>query len=131
MTNSISFSSDMTKMYLIDDGRCIPFDLTRPNGVLVGLIKDQVAVVTAAKAIPDNVPGKTVNNITFSTKDSQFTVVYHEMHTTMFVIGALDIDSAIAAGDDEPKTRIKSLNLSQGAVNIKRVGTNIEFTYLS
>lgn len=131
MTNSISFSSDMTKLYLIDNDRCVSFDLTKPNGVLVGLIKDQVAVVTAATSIPDTVPGKTVNNITLSTKDSQYTVVYNDSHTTMFVIGATDIDSAITAGDNEPKTRIKSINLSQGAVNVKRVGTNLVFTYLS
>lgn len=130
MTNSICFSSDMTKIYLIDDNRCIPFDLTKGNGVLVGLIKDQVAVVTAAKAMPDNVPGKKVNRITLPTKDSQYTVIYNDTHTTMFIMGALDISSALTV-HVEPKPKIKSIDLSQGAVNIKVVNSNIEVVYLT
>ncbi len=48
MLNSISLSSDMKTLYLIDNGRAIPFDLTVRQGVLVGLLGDQLVVATAA-----------------------------------------------------------------------------------
>lgn len=128
MTNSICLSSDMRKLYLIDDERAITFDLTSNNGVLVGIIRDQLTAVTAAKPMPDTIQGKTINRLRLPVKNSQFTVIYHPNETTMFIIGATDISGNIQISQ-EPLTKIKSLNLSEGAVNIRRVNNDLEFAF--
>jgi len=45
--NTITFSPDMSLLYFIDNGRVIPFDLNTPNGVLVTILRGQLAVVSA------------------------------------------------------------------------------------
>ena len=41
----------MKTLYLIDNGRAIAYDLTVPQGVIVGLLGDQLVVATAV-ALP-------------------------------------------------------------------------------
>jgi len=48
MLNSIVLSSDMERLYLIDDGRAIEFPLTE-QGVLIGMLNGQLSVATAVK----------------------------------------------------------------------------------
>lgn len=109
MLNSISLSSDMNTLYLIDNGRAIPFDLTVPQGVLVGLLGEQLVVATAiALPTPDDTPDPTVvegvaadepgterrptEKQTFKvTESSQYSLSYNPKKKALGVIGTGDI----------------------------------------
>ena len=53
MTNTITLSSDMLQLYLIDRGRAIEYQLNTNNGVLIGMLMGQVTVVSAKEAPQD------------------------------------------------------------------------------
>lgn len=109
MLNSISLSSDMKTLYLIDNGRAIPFDLTVPEGVLVGLLGDQLVVATGSTIpVPQDEPSPatggaiadaTVDRIqpvgkthTFKAgEDSQYTISYNGKNKALSIIGHDDI----------------------------------------
>ena len=116
MLNSISLSSDMRTLYLIDNGRAISFDLTVPQGVLVGLLGDQLVVATAVSLPkPSDTPidptgtgpsteGEVVGGgrrptptpefekFTFKAgENSQYTLSYNAKNKALSVIGLDDI----------------------------------------
>jgi hypothetical protein len=106
MLNSISLSSDMKTLYLIDNGRAISFDLTVPQGVIVGLLGDQLVVATGSTvAIPQDTPttGGAVIDTSGSTKgggktytfkageDSQYTLSYNGKNKALGIIGVDDV----------------------------------------
>lgn len=109
MLNSISLSSDMKTLYLIDNGRAIPFDLTVPEGVLVGLLGDQLVVATGTTLpVPQEVPLPTVEGAiegvevvrtrpvakkyTFKAgENSQYTVSYNGKNKALGIIGVDDV----------------------------------------
>ncbi|RMF02943.1 MAG: hypothetical protein D6772_02815 [Bacteroidetes bacterium] len=107
MLNSITLSSDMKTLYLIDNGRAIPFDLTAPEGVLVGLLGDQLTAATAAPQPAPTPVGDTEEELpreglvaarsatptkaTFkATEKSQYTVVYNPAAKALGIIGVDD-----------------------------------------
>ncbi len=112
MLNSISLSSDMRTLYLIDNGRAIAYDLTVPQGVLVGLLGDQLVVATAV-GLPDPDddvdPGLTTETgggsaidagsrsmpetqFTFKIGEkSQYSLSYNAQRKALGVIGTTDI----------------------------------------
>ena len=121
MLNSISLSSDMKTLYLIDNGRAIPFDLTVPQGVLVGLLGDQLVVATAVNrpqsgelpVEPDPTAGEEVNvsggrgpepvlaKHTFKAgENSQYTVSYNSKNRALGIIGVDDIVIHLEAPED-------------------------------
>ena len=53
--NSITFSTDLSTLYLIDDGRAIAFPLDS-RGVQLALVNDQIGVVTTAEEVAIPVP---------------------------------------------------------------------------
>lgn len=53
--NSIAFSTDLSTLYLIDDGRAIAFPLDS-RGVQLALVNGQVSVVTTAKEVEVHAP---------------------------------------------------------------------------
>lgn len=109
MLNSISLSSDMKTLYLIDNGRAIPFDLTVPQGVLVGLLGDQLVVATGStipvpqeEPLPgtgDAVADTAVDRLrpvekqyTFKAgENSQFTLSYNGKNKALGIIGVDDV----------------------------------------
>lgn len=117
MLNSISLSSDMKTLYLIDNGRAIPFDLTVPEGVLVGLLGDQLVVATGSTLpVPQEVPLPTVEGAieeaevartrpvgkTYTFKagqNSQFTVSYNGKNKALGIIGVDDVVIHLEAPD--------------------------------
>lgn len=58
--NSIAFSSDLSTLYLIDDGRALAFPLDG-RGVQVALVNEQLSVVSTARVInlPEPFPDPT------------------------------------------------------------------------
>lgn len=125
MLNSLSLSSDMKTLYLIDNGRAIPFDLTVSEGVLVGLLGEQLVVATAvgrpraegevvdppiAGDVADvsggrgpESPKPTVNDSKYSFKagdNSQYTISFNGKNKALGIIGVDDISIAIEAPDD-------------------------------
>lgn len=55
MLNTLTLSSDRTTIYLIDDGKAHEFDLTTPEGVLIGLLGNQLSIVSGVE--PETPPG--------------------------------------------------------------------------
>ncbi|MFK7935534.1 MAG: hypothetical protein AB8G22_18615 [Saprospiraceae bacterium] len=127
MPNSIAFSSDMTKLYLIDCERNICFDLVNTNGVMVSTIKGQIFAVSAAKKRSTKVSSKT-KRLRLSTKNAQYTLMYNEDKVQLFVIGFDDIDSSIS--DDKPADPVgENFEIKDHVVIIRRVGNDLELDY--
>lgn len=127
MLNSISLSSDMKTLYLIDGGRAIAFDLTKPEGVIVGVLGGQLVVASGLgtpedqqtpdlegeltaglRAMPDD--GKTTYKLE---PKSQYTVTYNEDTEVMAVIGVTDI-TVLLEDDHQTPT-----NLDEVAFDLK------------
>ena len=54
MVNTITLSTDMTTLYLIEgNNRVIPYSLHAIGGVYIGLIGGQLTVVSALEPMPD------------------------------------------------------------------------------
>lgn len=131
MLNSISLSSDMKTLYLIDNGRAISFDLTVPQGVLVGLLGDQLVVATGSTLpVPQDAPDLGVagaveggevartrpveKKYTFKAgENSQYTVSYNGKHKAFGVIGIDDIVISIeGSGEGDPVCKEKMFSLT-------------------
>jgi len=110
MLNSISLSSDMKTLYIIDNGRAIAYDLAAPEGVLVGLLGKQLVAATASAPPPpievedlpedDGRRSAKTEKFTFKAgKNSQFTLTYNEGSQTLAIFGVEDIVINIASPD--------------------------------
>lgn len=138
MLNSISLSSDMKTLYLIDNGRAIPFDLTVPEGVLVGLLGDQLVVATGSTLpVPQDVPLPTAEGAvagaevartrpvakkyTFKAgENSQYTVSYNERNKALGVIGTGDIILNLETPEGSESGQVFTSLDNKGIVRIKR-----------
>lgn len=146
MLNSISLSSDMKTLYLIDNGRAIPFDLTVPEGVLVGLLGDQLVVATGTTLpVPQEVPLPTVEGAIEDTEvartrpvektytfkageNSQYTVSYNAKNKALSVIGVGDIVINLEAPEDNTcETEVLSID-NKKIVRIRRVEDELEMS---
>lgn len=126
MTNTITLSSDMNTLYLIDDERAIPFDLTNGKGVVIGILKDQITVATASDTNKATELNKTSEErIEIPVKGNQWTVTYNEPNQLMHVIGAVDID-AFTITRKEPSCKPIPLDLKTKIVSLKRTGDILE-----
>ena len=95
MVNSITLSSDMSTLYLIDNGRSIDFPFNNPRGILIGSLKGQLSVATAIEppTTEETAEGKTIK---LPTEKAQWTMFYHIDTEVLGIIGASDIDIAIS-----------------------------------
>lgn len=128
MLNSISLSSDMKTLYLIDNGRAIPFDLTVPEGVLVGLLGDQLVVATGSTLpAPQEVPLPTTEGAvagaevartrpvekkyTFKAgENSQYTVSYNGKNKALSIIGHDDIVINFQTSDSDCSSQVFAID---------------------
>ncbi|MEZ4986691.1 MAG: hypothetical protein R2795_16915 [Saprospiraceae bacterium] len=104
MVNSITLSSDMKTLFLIDNGRSISYDLTVPEGVMVGLMGDQLVAATAVAppALGTSGSVKTAGNNRYTFKaldNSQYTMSYNESNKAIAIIGVGDIVINLEAPD--------------------------------
>jgi len=138
MLNSISLSSDMNTLYLIDNGRAIPFDLRVPQGVLVGMMGGQLVVATAVAppVLTDapvvGTPRSAAQKYTFKAgPDSQFTLNFNAKHRALGIIGVDDVVIHLEAPDSVPcSTRTLSLD-DQKIVRITRTKDTLEIEEVS
>lgn len=99
MLNSITLSTDMKTLYLLDNGRAIAYDLTVPQGIMIGLLGDQLVVATAIAEEPEDGGGDDQtgdrpedDKITVKTgANSQFTLSYNGEGRALGIIGTDDV----------------------------------------
>lgn len=138
MINSITLSSDMKVLYLIDDNRAIKFPIDTDDGVLIGAIKGQLAVATALKPEEEEQGGgndgaeaeraaapSTEEVIKVETIAKQWTLTYNQRSRIVSFIGATDIDFNIRHDADCEEHRI---DLNEKVVKIKRKGEELILT---
>ena len=153
MVNSITLSSDMKTLYLVDNGRAISFPLSDEKMILVGLLKDQVTVATALSPgdkIDEPQPGPE-NPGEISTggallrgtggggqevkvplgPSSQWTIFYNRKHQVLGLIGAVEIDPGLNTDEPEPvDTSIFLFDLNEVVVGIISIGNALVFSRL-
>lgn len=139
MLNTITFSTDMDILYLIDNGRAIPYSLNTIGGVLVGVIKGQLVVVSALEQMPDKgeddtvfsairersaIPIPNVKAAKIPTERGQWTIAYIRKSQKLCIMGAVDIDSGLVA-KDELSLEGYLFDLKEGFLNIQKIGSTI------
>lgn len=123
MTNTITLSSDMENIILIDDGKACTHNLSHANGLIVGTLRGQIVAGTA-ESLPE--AAEILQTITLSLDTERWTIYYDRPKKTLNVIGATDIDLGLV-GDNEPPTKAMVYRLSIGGnpVHIRRSGNTI------
>jgi hypothetical protein len=136
MINTITLSSDMKTLFLIDNGRAIGFPIDTENGVLIGSFRGQIAVATALTQDEEEGGGTsgdgaerkpTVNQrvIKVGLISKQWTFTYNKRVGMMSIIGATEIDSSFR---NEPNCEEHRVNLIDSVVKVQRKGEEIILT---
>ncbi len=136
MINTITLSSDMKTLFLIDNGRAIGFPIDTENGVLIGSFRGQIAVATALTADEEEGGGTSgdgaerkpaVNQsvIKVGIKSKQWTFTYNKRAGMMSIIGATEIDSSFR---NDPNCEEHRVNLNDSVVKVQRKGEEIILT---
>ena len=128
MTNSITFSSDMDSLILIDDGKACSHNLSHVNGLIVGTLRGQIVAGTS-ESLPE--ASEILKTITVSLENERWTVLYDRPKKTFNVIGATDIDLGLVGENDPPtKALVYRINIGGNPVHIRRVGNTITFSLI-
>lgn len=125
--NSITLSPDLSTLFLIDNGRAIPFDLNHKNGIVIGTLDGQLTVATALPNILTPLPDKEGEDpelpnphkkepifvddsierlaarprlLRLSAVKSQWTLMFIKEKAVISIIGASDIDVSIIGASD-------------------------------
>ncbi|MBK7869661.1 MAG: hypothetical protein IPJ74_02755 [Saprospiraceae bacterium] len=133
MVNTIALSTDMNTIYLIEAGRVIPYSLYSIGGVLIGLIGNQLTVVSAIEPMPDSgtktesaraavIP--VVKSLKVSVDKGQWTILFLPKFNRISIMGATDIDSSIRENTDQ-QLEGYLFDLREGYVNIRRSGNSL------
>lgn len=135
--NTITFSTDLDTLYLIDSGRAIPYSLNTIGGVLVGVIQGQLVVVSALEPFPgktDNaemlafqergVPIPNVKTARISTDRGQWTITYIRTKQKICIMGAVDIEVALQESDNLELVGYL-FDLREGFVNLQKIGSTV------
>jgi len=140
MLNSITLSSDMKTLYLIDNGRAISYSLESGNGVLIGALKDQLVVASALVPTEENPTPDGGGSATSRAADTklrlnttgknQWTLTYNRPNRTLSIIGVGDIDIGLRSPNDSKECDSHTLNLGKSIIHIIRKNDVIEITSL-
>lgn len=136
MINSITLSSDMKTLYLIDNGRAIDFPIDSEVGILIGKIGNQLSVATAVSPIDQNdnsddtkvssrSAGNRVVKIPADAKKSQWTMSFHVDTSQIVIIGTTDIDLSLTTADDVNCGQ-HIVDLAHKYINIRRKADELE-----
>ncbi len=140
MVNSVSFSSDMKTLYLIDNGRAIDFPIDSKRGILVGTLNGQITVVTGLMGQEDASPGsgddpslaiaaRPAEPIKLSTKGNQYTAFYNPENEVMAIIGVTDIDISISQPEDSDCDHYV-FDMKEKTLRVRRIGNALEIEAL-
>lgn len=136
MINSLTLSSDMKTLYLIDNGRCIDFPLDNKKGIVIGTLLGQVTVVSAIEPIADNAT-KSASLTRLPVDGNVWTLAYLPKQQASAVIGATEIDFSLRSGSGgnsggSPKPQVQLFDLSEGKVlRLRRVGDFLELELIA
>ena len=137
MINTITLSSDMKTLFLIDDNRAVSFPIDTDNGVLIGSLKGQIVVATALTTDEEEQGGTTGDTpdgrrpavgqetIKVGVQSKQWTFTYNKRTGIMSIIGATEIDSSFRS---EPNCEEHRVNLNDKIVKVVRKGNDIILT---
>lgn len=147
MVNSITLSTDMATLFLIDNGRAIHFPLTKEKMILLGVMKGQITVATSLP--PDNIveelepASAEVEALSAGvlrrgdgeevkvpvTPVAQWTVFYNRKTQVLGLIGVTEINPGLAPGSPEqPAPQLFLFNLTELVVGITRYEDALVFT---
>ncbi len=112
MTNSISLSSDLNTLFLIEESQVVAFPLVSKQGILIGNIQGQLVAATNKNAIDK----KTVKIETVETDKSQIQFYYSDSLKQAFII-IIDID-ANKGPNDSPNFNYRALTYNLAKENI-------------
>ena len=138
MVNTLTLSSDMETLYLIDNGRSIAFPLNNKDGILIGTLRGQITVATGLKFNEETDTSDEDDSNSSAAKrrkalklpvleNTQWTASYNKPNGVMAFIGATEIDFGIAE-EEEPTVKCHTylFDLKSKVVNIRRLGNAIE-----
>ncbi len=144
MANTITLSTDMTTLYLIEgNGRAIPYSLHAIGGVYVGLLGGQLTVVSALEPMPDPgskpvlaastrsvteataTPIQRVKSVRLSTDNAQWSALFIRKNFGFVLIGATDIDSSLTGESDNLNAEGYLFDLREGFINIRKSGDQL------
>ena len=152
MVNSITLSSDMSTLYLIDDGRAVPFKLREEKMILVGSLKGQITVATSlapdekaeAPAAGAEDPDASSSGILLRSTDeegnlrvvkvaagpeAQWTIAFNSKFQIMALIGVTEINPGLTPDRPEPlKPQIFTFDLNDLVVGFTRIGNALLLT---
>ncbi len=147
MVNNICLSTDMSILYLIDDGRAINFPLDQRNGILIGTLRGQLTATTAfemprplKKEIEEADLGVSPSEggprlvlsasndrkqLRLSTFKTVWTTVFHKERLTLSLIGATEVEIRSSEEEVDYKSEIVSFDLSEFVLNVRRIGDSL------
>ncbi len=144
MINTITLSSDLSELILIDSGKAFTFSLDTLQGVVLGMMRGQLAVVSGVETFPDtdftdtpDVPdaetaqekagGKNRPVRLELGKKKHYAITFFGGGQTLSVVGITDIDSSLkTAAAAEVKCTAHSFSLQDQTVLIRRIGNALE-----
>ncbi len=139
MINTITLSSEMDILFLVDNGRAIDFPLDNKNGVLVGTLRGQITVATAFE-LPKEPSGNDPEGpkkLVLPIPRFQWTFTYNKPSRSFITVGATDVnfgavppnpDNKIGRGEIEVQGHL--FDISDKVLHIRRVGEQLEFLLL-
>jgi hypothetical protein len=146
MTNSITFSPDMTLLYLIDDGRAIPFAIDKRGGVLVTVLRGQLTVVSApfidpqteeaemkpedkaeirSISAPEQLP-PFPQKLSIPVQNNQWTLFFDPGNQVLGIIGVTDIEAGIKQ-ERKPTSSFSLFPLKEHIIDIRRIEGRLNF----
>ena len=122
MTNSISFSSDLQTLFLIEEHQVVAFPLESKHGVVIGIVQGQLVAATQKDLNGyRNVKIETVNM-----DEAQVQFFYSDREKKAFIIIIdIDADKSPTGGTKSYKYRAFTYSLTRENLIIKKSANRI------
>jgi hypothetical protein len=117
MINTITFSSDLQKILLVDDANVFEFDLNTPKGVIIGTLGGQLAATAGTNQLADE--SSESKTFRLPAVAGQWTLLYEAKENRLSVIGADSVNALLGIGN-EPTSLPSGAALIQ---NMRAIGT--------
>lgn len=137
MVNSLTFSTEMDTLFLIDNGRAIAFPLDNNKGILIGTLKGQLTVATDFQAPPTKGEGLSVSSaqplaLSANGKETKldfektvWSAAYHKRNLTLCFVGATEVEIRKGGTEVDYKPEIAFFDLSRHVLSVQRKGNAI------
>jgi hypothetical protein len=114
MLNSIALSTDQKILFLIDDGDAVAYSLEEGDGVVLGLLGDQLTAATAHDDSATELP------MSLNTATTQWQIMYIPSAKALYIIGVpkdgfnTEESRSIGSTDIDPGRSIGSTDIDPG-----------------